>query len=205
MDSTWKNLARKHGVTINKDTNTNIIVDDILSWANSLVSALIYTECQLCVCQVQNLSLSLKKLHIFLKQFKFVRIDVCPDGNRPAMSKHQLLQHRPSPTIVRNVAKFVGLMQFFPNFDIQITPLRELLHKENTTMLGCMWNVEAAVACNNMCHIILKDPCLRHYNHGKMLVLCTDFSSATLPASLPRTTPPSKQCPNVCMAGLLIS
>jgi hypothetical protein len=49
MDSTWKDLARKHGMMINEDTNTNIIVDDILSWANSLVSALIYMECQLCV------------------------------------------------------------------------------------------------------------------------------------------------------------
>jgi hypothetical protein len=28
-----------------------------------------------------------------------------------------------------------------------------------------------------MCNAILKDPCLRQYNHRKLLVLCTNFSS----------------------------
>jgi hypothetical protein len=97
VDSTWKDLARSLGVTIDEDTNTNIIVDDILSWAKSLHIALIYMECQLRVCQSQNLSLSLRKSHIFPKRFEFVGIDVGPDGNRPAMSKHQLLKHWPTP------------------------------------------------------------------------------------------------------------
>ncbi len=35
VDSTWKDLAPSHGVVIDKDTNTNIIVDDILSWAKT--------------------------------------------------------------------------------------------------------------------------------------------------------------------------
>ena len=122
VDSTWKDLARSLGITINEDTNTNIIVDDILSWAKSLMIALIYMECQLRVCQSQNLSLSLRKSHIFPKRFEFVGIDVGPDGNRPAMSKHQLLKHWPTPVIVRDVAKFVGFMQFYtrfiPNFEI---------------------------------------------------------------------------------------
>ena len=56
---TWKDLARSLGITIDEGTNTNIIVDDILSWAKSLLITLIYMECQLKVCQSQNLSLSL--------------------------------------------------------------------------------------------------------------------------------------------------
>ena len=51
--STWKDLAHACGLTIDKDTNTNIIVDDILSWAKTLVSALLYMECQLRVAQSQ--------------------------------------------------------------------------------------------------------------------------------------------------------
>jgi hypothetical protein len=53
-----------------------------------------------------------EKIAYFLKQFEFVGINVCPNGNQPAMSKHQLLHHWPSPIIVRNIAKFVGFMQF---------------------------------------------------------------------------------------------
>jgi hypothetical protein len=42
IDSTWKNFARSCGLTIDKDTNTNIIVDNILSWAKTYLSALLY-------------------------------------------------------------------------------------------------------------------------------------------------------------------
>ncbi len=111
IDSTWKSLATLYGVVINKDRNTNFIVDDIVSWAKSYKTALIYMESQLRVCQSQNLSLSFKKSHILPKRFEFVGINVCLNGNRPAMSKHQLLQH--SPVIVHDVAKFVGFMQFY--------------------------------------------------------------------------------------------
>ncbi len=47
LDSTWKDLARQHGIVIDKDTNTNIIVDHIFSYAKTLTLALTYMECQL--------------------------------------------------------------------------------------------------------------------------------------------------------------
>jgi hypothetical protein len=46
VESSWKDLACSYGVVIDKDRNTNIIVDDILSWAKSLTIALVYMECQ---------------------------------------------------------------------------------------------------------------------------------------------------------------
>jgi hypothetical protein len=140
VDSSWKELARSYGILIDEDTNTKIIVEDILSWAKSLQIALVYMECQLKICQSQNLSLSLKKLHIFPKQFEFVGIDECPDGNRPAMSKHQLLHHWPLPVIICNVTKFVGFMQFHSHFildfEVRIAPLHELMREEYIEPLG---------------------------------------------------------------------
>ena len=97
MNSRWKTLATSNGVLINDDTNSNIIVDDLLSWAPDIDTALRYMRAQLQVCQSVNLSLSLKKTQMFKKRFEFVGIDVSPDGNRPAMSKHQLIEHWPKP------------------------------------------------------------------------------------------------------------
>ena len=34
VDSIWKELAKSHGIIINNDTNTRIIVDDIVNWAD---------------------------------------------------------------------------------------------------------------------------------------------------------------------------
>jgi hypothetical protein len=81
-----------------------------------LEEALKYMECQLWICLAYRLSLSLLKSHIFLKRFEFVGINVCSDGNCPAMSKHQLLEHWPQPEIVHDVAKIVGFLQFYSEF-----------------------------------------------------------------------------------------
>ncbi len=35
VDSIWKELARSHGNIIDDDTNTRIIVDDIVNWADN--------------------------------------------------------------------------------------------------------------------------------------------------------------------------
>jgi hypothetical protein len=83
MNGTWQEIACSLGLNINKDMNTTIIVDDIVSWGKQVMAALLYMECQLCICQSQNLSLSLKKSHIIPKRFEFVGVNVSPDGNRP--------------------------------------------------------------------------------------------------------------------------
>jgi hypothetical protein len=42
IDSVWKEQAQQHGIPINEDTNTKIIVDDIVSWADQVHHALAY-------------------------------------------------------------------------------------------------------------------------------------------------------------------
>jgi hypothetical protein len=88
INSVWKELAQERGVPIDDDTNMKIIVDDILSWAKVFDFTITYMECQLKICQAYQLSLNLRKSHIFLSHFKFVGINVCADGNPPAQSKH---------------------------------------------------------------------------------------------------------------------
>ena len=67
LDCVWKEHACSNGIPIDDDTNTKIIVDDIISWARQLEYALAYMRCQLKVCQAYNLSLTLCKSHFFPK------------------------------------------------------------------------------------------------------------------------------------------
>jgi hypothetical protein len=79
-------------------------------------------ECQRCICQAYQLSLSLRKSCIFSKLFECVGIDVCPDRNPPAMSKHQLLEPWPQPEFIRDVEKLSGLHnsteKFIPHYEL---------------------------------------------------------------------------------------
>jgi hypothetical protein len=175
LDSTWKDLARSLSVTIDNDTNTNIIVDDILSYVKSLLTALLYMECQLWVAQSQNLLLSLKKSHIFPPCFEFVGIDVCPEGNCPAMSKHQLLQHWDAPLIMRDITKFVGFIQFYSrfilNFEVCISPLRNIMLKDYTEPIGDMWTPAASATFVEMKKAILDDPCIHSFRSSQVASL----------------------------------
>ena len=127
LDSQWKALATSVGITVGNDTNTQIIIDDIVNHSPTIDIPLLYMECQLRVCRAYRLSLSLKKSHIFPQCFEFVCNDVSPDGNRPAQTKYQFLVSWPHPEIVWDIAKFIGFAQFYSvyihHFKLCITPL----------------------------------------------------------------------------------
>ncbi len=84
VDSQWKSLARTHAIDIGDDTNTRIIINDIVSYGKDLSTSLLYMECQLQVCMAHRSSLSLKKSFIFPINFKFVGNNVFTKGNWPA-------------------------------------------------------------------------------------------------------------------------
>ena len=77
------------------------------------------------------MSLSLKKTHIIPVRLEFIGIDVSEggSGNRPAMSKHQLLRTCPDPLIVCDIASLIGFAIFYssfiPHFEVCAKRLRE--------------------------------------------------------------------------------
>ena len=181
VDSVWKEEAESRGIQVDRGVGTTIIIDDILNWAKNFDLALRYIECQLRVCKAYRLTLSLKKSHFFPKRLEFVGIDVSPDGNRPAMSKHDLIKSWPIPELVRDVASFVGFLQFYskfiPNFEIRVEPLRRIMEREYTEAVGDLWTDETQSTFDDLRNSILCDPCLRRFDPRKLTVLRTDFSA----------------------------
>ena len=115
VDSVWKEEATSQGIQVGRGIGATIIIDDILNWAKYFQLALQYISCQLRICKAYRLTLSLKKSHFFPKRVEFVGIDISPDGNRPAMSKHELPNHWPIPELVRDVPVLSGSSNFIVN------------------------------------------------------------------------------------------
>jgi hypothetical protein len=67
--------------------------------------------------------------------------------------------------------------QFIPNFEIRITPLRDILWEDYSFAVGDLWNPAAKSAFDQMQNAILSNPCLWRYNHYKLLVVRTNFSA----------------------------
>ncbi len=105
-----------------------------------------------------------------------------PDGNRPAQTNHQLLESWPKPEIVWDIAKFIGFVQLYSvythHFELCITPLREITIKlEYTDPITPLWLDAAQRSMDDIKEAILLDPCLMRFNHNRLVVLWTDFSS----------------------------
>ncbi len=181
VHSRWKETASLVGLSIGTNLDTKIIIDSIINWAQSFDQALQYIECQLCVAKAYHLTLSLKKSHFFPTRFEFVKINVSPDGNHPAMSKHKLLQSWPAPSLVCNIASFVGFLQFYskfiPCFELCAELLQTIMLQEYTKPIGDMWTPDVQSTFDSLMNSILEDPCLRHFDPAKLTVLHTDFSS----------------------------
>ena len=208
ISSVWKRLAVERGLPVDDDNNSTNIVDDIFGWGSTVDNALRFIECQLIVAKAIRLSLSLKKSHIFPKRVEFVGIDVCPDGNRPAMSKFELLSAWPDPLTVRDVARLVIFGQFYssfiPNFEILITPLSAVMKAEYPTPItDANWNADAKEAWDAVKAAIVSDPCLMRYDHRKLTVLRTDFSAIGFgyAACQPDNDPVSLAAMDRCMKG----
>ena len=179
VNSVWKEEAKSRKLQVGHGVDTTIIIDDILNWATLIQTALKYIECQLRICKAFWLTLSLKKSHFFPKRLEFVGIDVSPDGNRPAMSKRNLIKQWPIPKLVRDIASFVGFLQFYskfiPNFEICVKPLQQIMELEYTKAVGDLWTPEVQTTFDNLQGSILCDPCLRRFNTRKLTILQTDF------------------------------
>ena len=88
--------------------------------------------------------------------------------------------HWPTPTIVRDVAKFVGFILFYgriiPHCEVRLEPLRAIMTHEYKEPLGNLWTSDAAATMESLKRALLDDPCLKRFDHRKLLVLMTDFS-----------------------------
>ncbi len=124
------------------------------------------------------------------------------------MSKFELISLWPAPTTVRDIARLVGFGQFYssfiPNFEIMIGPLHEVM-KANypTPITPAIWTPAAEASWQSIKSAILSDPCLMRYDHRKLTILRTDFSSAvsdTLCASPIMMLIRSRPCIAACLA-----
>jgi hypothetical protein len=67
---------------------------------------------------------------------------------------------------------------YLHHFELLITPLRELTMKfDYTKLVVPHWTDEAEKAFCNIQSAILANPCLMRFNHQRLVVLRTDFSS----------------------------
>ena len=92
-----------------------------------------------------------------------------------------LLKTWPASEFVRDVAKFIGIAQFYsrfiPNFEMCAAPLHTVTKHEYTDPIAQHWMYDAEQSWVDIKDAILSDPCIQRFDYRKLVVLGTDFSS----------------------------
>ena len=60
---------------------------------------------------------------------------------------------------------------------MRLAPLRKLMQSDYAAPIGEQWTTESQSCFDELRETLLSDPCIKRYDHTKLLVLCTDFSS----------------------------
>jgi hypothetical protein len=86
---------------------------------------------------------------------------------------------------------------------VRILPLRKIMKDNYMSTIGSAWTPAANAAFEEMRQAILSDPCLRRYDHRKLLILCTDFlkDGFGFVACQPANNEVSLAAMNRCMRG----
>jgi hypothetical protein len=111
---------------------------------------------------------------------EFVVHNVWFNGNRPPQSKYSLLKMWPPFEIARDVAYFLGFLNFYlmciPYFKQRVAPLRPLASLEMDANVSDPMTKKWHRARADMISAIVEDPCIAHYDFRKRPFLLTDFS-----------------------------
>jgi hypothetical protein len=171
---------------VDQNNNATIIIDDTFAYFETIEKGLMYLEDILTVCRRYNLTWKLKKCSFFPDKVDFVGHDLTKKGNYPASSKDTLLVNWQTPTMVRNIASFVGFRnlysKYIPYFEQRISPLRSIMEEfdYNHHLEGGEWTKEADAAFHDIRNSILSKPCLQRISTDKGPYLLTDFSAISL-------------------------
>ena len=165
---------------IDDTQDTKLTVGNIFSWTRTFDNFIKYLTCQLDLCLSQNLSLPLKKNFFCPDCMEFVGHDVCGNVNRPAMSKHALMEHWPNFVTARNVAIFISFLIFYsmyiPCFEQRIASLHLLTKNDMKTVIINLLTPEHEAEKLDMVNAICSDPFIARFDYKKHPYLLTYFS-----------------------------
>ena len=181
INTEWQDLAVKNSATINEDTNSKLIVDDVFSHAINEDSAFKYIESQFIIAGILRLSFSLPKCRFFVERLDFVGTDIRIMYNIPSKSKFELLKTWPKAVDVRAGASFVAFgmwhSKWIPYFEVKVQPLRTITNtnKWDTKITPELWTKEAEASWKFVIEVIISDPYLARYDHRKRTYIQPGF------------------------------
>lgn len=121
----------------------------------------------------------------------FLSHRITPEGILPSPEKIQAVKDLPSPSSIKQIQKFIGMVnyyhRFIPNLALLLTPLHNhltMLQKLPKSTKNFSWTAECEEAFNEVKNALANATMLAHPNHNAEYAIKTDASSHSVGAVL---------------------
>ena len=160
-----------------------IIIDDILVWGENNDDHDKKLKAVLNRCREVNLKLNVKKCKFRVDKVYYVGHELTDKGVAADSNKVQAITDMPSPSDVKGLQRFLGMVnylsKFIPGYSQLTAPLRELLHK-NTSFV---WLPHHDTAFKEIKKAITQPTILKYYDVNKEVTITCDASKDGLGAA----------------------
>lgn len=172
-----------------------VYIDDIIIFSDSFDEHLVALGEVLAALERANLKVKPEKCHFLQSNISFLGHIISPEGIKPDPAKVQDLVDFPIPNSVKQIQKFLGIVQWFRKFIPELAqtakPLFSLLKKDD----AFVWSSEHAVAFEKLKSAFTTPPILAlpRFSDDWKFVLATDASDYAIGAILRQENETSKQ------------
>ena len=183
---------------LHESYGSDVIVDDILLYAEDVDILMAYFECALEILQHHRVTVKLKKCKFLHPIIEFVGVDITPNGNSPARSKFPAFEKLPPPETWADLRILIGMFgfyqEFIPLFQTRIAPWRKLqvgqplpgqltAETERSFFKG-FWLPEHQQLLDDLKKELLSGLLLARPNHNRRFYVKTDWSKMAMGAIL---------------------
>ena len=169
-------------------------LDDIVLYGKSLADHNIKLRAVLDRLRTYRLKLKPEKCQFLRKEVNYLGHRITEDGVKPDPQKVTAIESYPTPTSVKELKTFCGMIsyyrRFIPNCSRIASPLHKLLKKD----VKFEWKAEQEHAFQHLKAKLISQPILQYPDFYKEFVLTTDASNTGLGAVLSQG-PPGKDLP----------
>ena len=165
-------------------TNTNVFIDDITVYSETLEDHLLHLENLLSRLHKEQFYAKRSKCSFAQQEIEFCGYIVGKHGVRTMPDKLQLIHDWLTPTSAQDIRRFLGLtgfyQKFIPNYAQKAAPLTRLLRKTNPFE----WTKAQEDSFNTLKYDMMHSATLTYPNMDKVFIIHTDASDIAVGATL---------------------
>ena len=163
---------------------TEVIVDDLLIWAENEEQHDIVLKKVLQRARERNLKFNMEKSQIKCNSINYIGHTLSKDGLKPDPTKVEAIVKMATPRSKEELQRFLGMVtylgKFIPSLSQTAAPLRALVGKD----VEWQWSREQATSFTALKNLVSTAPVLKYFDQSKPTKISVDASSHGLGAVL---------------------